>query len=141
MEAEKEKDIHALRVSKNDETWEKILTPEVFRITRKKGTERPFSSQMCHSFEPGNYICACCESPLFSAEEKFDSGTGWPSFTKPIDEKAISYYRDYSFGYHRIEVCCQSCDAHLGHVFPDGPKPSGLRFCINALSLKKGTLK
>lgn len=141
IEANKKKESTTLKVFKTDEEWKQILTPEVFQITRKKGTERPFSNQMCSAFEPGIYECACCGSPLFNASEKFESGTGWPSFTKPIKEMAISYIEDRSFGHQRIEVCCNSCDAHLGHVFPDGPKPTRLRFCINALSLKKVTDK
>ncbi len=141
FEANKKKDSINFKVVKTDSEWKEILTPEVYQITRKKGTERPFSNQMCHAFDPGIYECACCDTPLFSADEKFDSGTGWPSFTKPIKDNAIAYYEDRSYGQQRIEVCCQSCDAHLGHVFPDGPKPTRLRFCINALSLKKVTYK
>ena len=137
LEAKKKKDSFPFKVIKTDSEWKEMLTPEVYLITRKKGTERPFSNQMCHSFDAGIYSCACCGISLFSSVEKFDSGTGWPSFNKPIDDDAILYYDDFSYGQHRIEVCCQSCDAHLGHVFPDGPKPTRLRFCINALSLKK----
>ncbi len=125
------------RVEKTNEEWSKELSPEVFQITRLKGTERPGSSDMCYLFEPGLYECACCATPLFDANEKFESGTGWPSFTQPIDEKHVSYIRDTSHGMIRVEVCCNICDAHLGHVFPDGPEPSGLRYCVNALSLKK----
>jgi peptide-methionine (R)-S-oxide reductase len=130
-----------LKVIKTEEEWRQLLSPEVFHITRKKGTERPFSNQMCSAFEPGIYECACCGLALFHADEKFESGTGWPSFTKPLDENAVFFYKDASFGHQRIEVCCQSCDAHLGHVFPDGPKPTRLRFCINALALKKIAVK
>jgi len=125
------------RVEKTEEEWRSILMPEVFRITRLKGTERPHSSDMCSRFEPGKYACACCGTPLFDADEKFESGTGWPSFTQPIEENAVAYHKDTSFGMVRVEALCNTCDAHLGHVFQDGPKPSGLRYCINALAMKK----
>ena len=125
------------RVEKTREEWEKILTPEVFRITRLSGTERPFSSEMCSRFEPGTYACACCSTILFDGSEKFDSGTGWPSFTQPVKDNVINYILDTSFGMQRVETTCSTCDAHLGHVFPDGPAPSHLRYCMNALSLKK----
>ncbi|MFM7089747.1 MAG: peptide-methionine (R)-S-oxide reductase MsrB [Bacteroidota bacterium] len=141
LNARKKREAGSLKVVKTEEEWKQVLPPEVFHITRKKGTERPFSNQMCSTFEPGVYECACCGTALFDANEKFESGTGWPSFTKPVNENAIICYEDLSFGQHRIEVCCQSCDAHLGHVFPDGPKPSRLRFCINALALKKVVVK
>lgn len=125
------------KVIKSKEIWQKELSPEVYRVTRLRGTERPFSSEMCVRFEPGKYGCVCCGLPLFNAAEKFDSGTGWPSFTQPIKENAIGYIKDLSHGMRRIEVTCNRCDAHLGHVFPDGPKPSSLRYCINAVSLQK----
>lgn len=125
------------RVEKNDELWKQHLSEEEYYVTRKKGTERPFSSEMCQSFESGKYACTCCGSLLFDSGEKFDSGTGWPSFTQPVKENAIAYHKDYSHGMYRVEVLCNTCDAHLGHVFQDGPKPSGLRFCINAVSLQK----
>ncbi len=141
LEANKKREINDLKVVKSDAEWKQILTPEVYHITRMKGTERPFSNQMCSSFESGKYECVCCGTTLFDAEEKFESGTGWPSFTKPVDDNAIVYIEDNSFGHQRVEVCCKSCDSHLGHVFPDGPKPTRLRFCINALSLKKVTNK
>jgi len=137
LEAKKIRDKNDIKVVKSDAEWKEFLTPEVYQITRKKGTERPFSNQMCSSFEPGKYECVCCGTTLFDAEEKFESGTGWPSFTKPVDDSAIVYIQDNSFGHQRVEVCCSACDSHLGHVFPDGPKPTRLRFCINALSLKK----
>ncbi|MCB1638606.1 MAG: peptide-methionine (R)-S-oxide reductase MsrB, partial [Thiothrix sp.] len=101
------------------------------------GTERPFSSAMCGLFEPGQYACVCCGSLLFDATEKFDSGTGWPSFTQPVRENAIAYHSDNSHGMRRVETLCNACDAHLGHVFPDGPAPGGLRYCMNAVALKK----
>jgi methionine-R-sulfoxide reductase len=125
------------RVEKTAEEWKKILTPEQFVITRMKGTERAHSSEMCSYFAPGNYSCVCCGSELFDAGEKFESGTGWPSFTQPIKENAVAYKKDISYGMTRIEALCNTCDAHLGHVFQDGPEPSGLRYCMNALSLKK----
>ncbi len=92
---------------------------------------------MCSLFEPGLYACVCCDEPLFDSEEKFESGTGWPSFTQPVDPRAVAYHADSSHGMRRIETTCNTCDAHLGHVFPDGPRPSGLRYCINALALRK----
>lgn len=125
------------RVEKTADEWAEILTPEQFNITRKKGTERPHSSEMCSLFEAGLYACSCCGTPLFDSHVKFESGTGWPSFTQPIQANAIAYYKDGSWGMYRVEVTCSTCDAHLGHVFEDGPKPSGLRYCINALSLNK----
>ncbi len=125
------------RVEKSEAEWRELLSPEVFTITRQKGTERAHSSAMCSLFEPGRYNCACCNTPLFDATEKFDSGSGWPSFTQPLKENAVDYIKDTSFGMQRVEITCAACDAHLGHVFPDGPEPSGLRYCVNALSLKK----
>ncbi len=125
------------KIVKSEAEWQKLLEPEVFRITRKKGTEYPFSSALCSQFGPGQYACVCCGNLLFDSGEKFDSGTGWPSFTQPVSDNAIAYHSDQSHGMRRIETVCGVCDAHLGHVFPDGPAPSGLRFCINALALKK----
>lgn len=125
------------RVEKSEEEWKSQLTPEQFRITRLKGTERAFSSDVCSKFEPGQYKCICCDTLLFDADEKFESGTGWPSFTQPIKENAIAYIEDRTFGMSRIETVCNTCDAHLGHVFPDGPEPSGLRYCMNAEALEK----
>lgn len=127
------------RVEKTPEEWRKELTEEQFYVTRLKGTERPFSGEYCSSYEPGKYACICCGALLFDSELKFDSGTGWPSFTQPVAENAISYHRDDSHGMVRVEVLCNSCDAHLGHVFPDGPPPGGLRYCINSQSLVKVT--
>lgn len=124
-------------VSRTPEQWREQLSAEQFRVTREKGTERAFSSDSCSLFEPGSYGCICCNEPLFDANEKFDSGTGWPSFTQPAAEQAIAYYSDGALGMERVEVTCNSCEAHLGHVFPDGPPPSGLRYCINAVSMKK----
>ncbi len=125
------------RVEKTEEEWRKILPPETFYVTRQHGTERAFSSDMCSKFDPGIYRCACCGTILFDAAEKFESGTGWPSFTQPVEENVISYHRDTSFGMVRVETLCNVCDAHLGHVFPDGPPPSGLRYCMNAVALEK----
>lgn len=125
------------RVEKTEAEWREQLTPEQFRITRQAGTERAFSSSLCESFERGKYACVCCDTLLFDSGEKFQSGTGWPSFTQPIAENAISYRKDTSHGMTRVEVNCNTCDAHLGHVFQDGPEPSGLRYCINAVSLTK----
>lgn len=125
------------KVQKTELEWKKLLTPEQFQITRLKGTERPFSNAMCSSFEPGKYACVCCKVPLFEGSEKFDSGTGWPSFTQPITENVVAYIMDTSHGMTRVETVCNVCDAHLGHVFADGPKPSGLRYCINALAMEK----
>ena len=125
------------RVEKSDAEWRKALTNEQYYVARGKGTERPFSSEMCALFEPGRYNCVCCDTPLFDSTTKFDSGTGWPSFTAPLTGDVVAYYLDTTHGMQRVETTCNVCDAHLGHVFPDGPRPSGLRFCINALSLKK----
>jgi peptide methionine sulfoxide reductase msrA/msrB len=127
----------AFKVIITPQKWQAQLSSEVYQVTRMKGTERAYSSEMCSLFEPGLYACACCGTPLFDGREKFESGTGWPSFTQPIEPHAVAYESDRSYGMRRIEALCNTCDAHLGHVFPDGPPPSGLRFCMNALSLKK----
>lgn len=124
-------------VKKSEAEWQAQLTPEQYRVTRLRGTERPFSSQICSLFEPGQYACVCCDTLLFDANEKFESGTGWPSFTQPVKENAVAYIVDHSHGMTRVETVCNTCMAHLGHVFPDGPAPSGLRYCINAVSLEK----
>lgn len=125
------------RVEKSDEQWKQELSDEQFAITRQKGTERSGSSNMCYNFEPGIYTCVCCGTKLFDADEKYDSGSGWPSFTQPIKENAVKYEMDASHGMARIEALCNVCDAHLGHVFPDGPPPGLLRYCMNAVSLQK----
>lgn len=125
------------RVERSDAEWRALLTPDQYHVAREKGTERAHSSAMCGLFEPGRYHCVCCDTPLFDASGKFASRSGWPSFTRPIDDAVVAYYRDDSHGMRRIETACAVCDAHLGHVFPDGPEPTGLRFCINALALVK----
>lgn len=125
------------RVERSLEEWEQSLDAETFKVTRQKGTEKPYTSEMCTLFEEGKYSCACCGTALFDAEEKFDSGSGWPSFTQPISNDLIAYHKDRGHGMYRIETVCNVCDAHLGHVFQDGPAPSFLRFCINGLALKK----
>ncbi|MCR1025918.1 peptide-methionine (R)-S-oxide reductase MsrB [Cellulophaga baltica] len=123
------------RVEKSEEEWKAQLTPEQYRVMRKKGTEAPHTGALCTSYEAGQYNCAGCDTPLFDSTIKFESGTGWPSFTQPIKENAIKYIKDTSFGMVRVEVVCNTCDSHLGHIFPDGPEPSGLRYCVNSESM------
>lgn len=125
------------RVKKSLEEWRLLLTREQFRVTRQHETERAYSGEYCETFTPGIYSCVCCGTQLFDSSGKFNSRTGWPSFSEPIKDDVIRYEWDYSYGVKNVEVLCNVCDAHLGHVFPDGPQPSGLRFCINSLSLKK----
>lgn len=127
------------RMVKSNIEWRSLLSNDVFEVTRNAGTERPFSSPMCTHFEAGEYACICCNTLLFDSTEKFDSGTGWPSFTQPVKPNAVAYFSDDSLSSFRVEITCNSCDAHLGHVFPDGPEPSKLRYCVNALSLKRRT--
>ncbi len=124
------------RVDKTEEEWKKQLTESQYRITRNKGTEAPNSGALCSSFDEGQYNCICCDQPLFDSTIKFNSSSGWPSFTQPIKVNAIKYHKDETFGMTRVEVMCNTCDAHLGHVFPDGPEPSGLRYCVNSESLQ-----
>ena len=123
-------------IKKTDEQWRRELTGEQFEVCRRGGTERPFSGEYYDCKEPGVYHCACCDAPLFDATNKYDSGTGWPSFTRAL-EKAVSSRRDLSAGMDRVEVLCARCDAHLGHVFPDGPAPEGARYCINSVALRR----
>lgn len=120
---------------KTEADWQACLTPEQYRVMRQQGTERPFTGKYYECKSPGTYVCAGCGAALFSSDTKFDSGTGWPSYFQPINEHAIEETHDYSHGMHRIEVHCKNCGAHLGHVFPDGPQPTGLRYCINSVSL------
>jgi|TARA_B110000259_G_scaffold10297_2_gene11299 methionine-R-sulfoxide reductase len=127
------------RIEKSDDAWQAELTAEQYYVTQEKGTERAFSSGMCSLFEPGQYHCVCCDTLLFDANNKFESGSGWPSFTEPVSDGVVAYHADSMHSMQRIETTCSICDAHLGHVFPDGPKPSGLRYCMNALALKKAT--
>tara|TARA_B100000809_G_C15137276_1_gene531232 strand:- start:2776 stop:3225 length:450 start_codon:yes stop_codon:yes gene_type:complete len=129
------------RVKKTEEEWKSILTPEQFKIARLKGTERAGSGALCSAHDAGEYSCICCNTLLFDSTIKFESGSGWPSFTKPIAVNAIKYHKDSSFGMTRVEAMCNTCDGHLGHVFPDGPEPTGLRYCVNSESIqliKKG---
>jgi methionine-R-sulfoxide reductase len=124
------------KIHKTDDEWRRLLGAEAFAVTRQTGTESPFSSEMCSLFKPGTYMCVGCDTVLFDAEGKFESGTGWPSFSQPSAVNAIAYRVDMSHGMTRVEATCNTCDAHLGHVFPDGPPPSGLRYCMNAVALK-----
>ncbi|WP_417465053.1 peptide-methionine (R)-S-oxide reductase MsrB [Kordiimonas sp.] len=121
--------------SKTDDDWRNELTPEQYQVCRCGGTEPPFSGQYWNTKTPGTYVCAACAAPLFSSETKYDSGSGWPSFWAAIDSDAVSEKVDTSHGMVRTEILCARCDSHLGHVFPDGPKPTGLRYCTNSASL------
>ncbi|WP_028238390.1 peptide-methionine (R)-S-oxide reductase MsrB [Stutzerimonas azotifigens] len=120
----------------SDEQWRSRLTPEEFHVLREHGTEAPGSGCFLKTKEPGTYVCAACGNPLFKSGEKFESGTGWPSFTQALTEDAVVEYQDRSYGMLRTEVRCGRCDSHLGHVFPDGPPPTGLRYCMNSVAMK-----
>ena len=124
------------KIKKTEKEWRLLLDHETFQVTRKSGTERPFSGKYLNEKSNGTYHCSCCKNELFSSNSKFDSGTGWPSFYEPISKNNVNEISDSSYDMNRIEILCSQCDAHLGHLFDDGPEPTGLRYCMNSLSLK-----
>jgi peptide-methionine (R)-S-oxide reductase len=124
------------KIQKSDQEWKEVLTPEQYEVCLIKGTERPFTGEYYKTKDPGIYKCAACGNELFDSNTKYDSGTGWPSFYKPIDHESVETEEDANYGMSRTEVVCSKCGAHLGHVFPDGPRPTSLRYCINSVSLK-----
>jgi peptide-methionine (R)-S-oxide reductase len=124
------------KIQKTDAEWRRELTPEQYQVLRQKGTERAFSGELAHTKQPGQYVCAGCGKVLFRSDEKFESGSGWPSFWAPVEDDAVETEQDRSYGMVRTEVRCSDCGGHLGHVFDDGPQPTGLRYCINSAALK-----